>query len=115
VCDRTVCDRSDTGAVPSLPVRLLRQTTIHDQLHVAAAVRSTPLGHPESRTHPIIRFALCRASIVITSNRIVADWGKYLRDATMGTPILDRLMHRCVMLKFEGKVIGSRKPPLASR
>jgi DNA replication protein DnaC len=44
-----------------------------------------------------------RGSIVITSNRIVQDWGKYLRDATMGTTILDRLMHRCVMLEFEGK------------
>ena len=44
-----------------------------------------------------------RASIVVTSNRIVQDWGKYLRDATMGTTILDRLMHRCVMLEFEGK------------
>jgi DNA replication protein DnaC len=36
-------------------------------------------------------------------NRIVEDWGKYLRDATMGTTILDRLMHRAVMLEFEGK------------
>jgi DNA replication protein DnaC len=44
-----------------------------------------------------------RASIVVTSNRIVEDWGKYLRDATMGTTILDRLMHRAVMLEFEGK------------
>ena len=44
-----------------------------------------------------------RASIVVTSNRIVQDWGKYLGDATMGTTILDRLMHRCVMLEFEGK------------
>jgi DNA replication protein DnaC len=44
-----------------------------------------------------------RASILLTSNRIVADWGKYLHDATMGTTILDRLMHRCVMLEFEGK------------
>jgi DNA replication protein DnaC len=44
-----------------------------------------------------------RGSIVVTSNRIVQDWGKYLRDATMGTTILDRLMHRCVMLEFEGK------------
>lgn len=44
-----------------------------------------------------------RASIVVTSNRIVDDWGKYLRDATMGTTILDRLMHRAVMLEFEGK------------
>jgi DNA replication protein DnaC len=30
-------------------------------------------------------------------------WGKYLGDATMGTIILDRLMHRAVMLEFEGK------------
>jgi DNA replication protein DnaC len=44
-----------------------------------------------------------RASIIVTSNRIVADWGKYLGDATMGTTILDRLMHRCAMLEFEGK------------
>ena len=44
-----------------------------------------------------------RRSIVITSNRVVQDWGKYLGDATMGSTILDRLMHRCAMLEFEGK------------
>jgi DNA replication protein DnaC len=44
-----------------------------------------------------------RRSIVITSNRVVLDWGKYLGDATMATTILDRMMHRCHMLEFEGK------------
>ena len=44
-----------------------------------------------------------RCAIVITSNRVVQDWGKYLGDATMATTILDRLMHRCAMLEFEGK------------
>jgi len=44
-----------------------------------------------------------RRSIVITSNRVVQDWGKYLGDATMATTILDRLMHRAAMLEFEGK------------
>jgi len=44
-----------------------------------------------------------RRSIVITSNRVVQDWGKYLADTTMATTILDRLMHRCSMLEFEGK------------
>ncbi len=34
-----------------------------------------------------------RRSVVITSNRVV----------TMATTILDRLMHRCAMLEFEGK------------
>jgi DNA replication protein DnaC len=39
----------------------------------------------------------------VTSNRIVEDWGKYLGDNTMGTTILDRLMHRSALLAFEGK------------
>ena len=40
---------------------------------------------------------------MVTSNRIVEDWGKYLGDNTMGTTILDRLMHRSALLAFEGK------------
>lgn len=44
-----------------------------------------------------------RRSIVVTSNRVVQDWGKYLGDATMAATILDRLMHRAAMLEFEGK------------
>ena len=44
-----------------------------------------------------------RRSIVVTSNRVVQDWGRYLGDATMASTILDRLMHRCTMLEFEGK------------
>jgi DNA replication protein DnaC len=47
------------------------------------------------------RYKLRRA--IITSNRVVTDWGKYLKDVTMATTILDRLMHRCSMLEFEGK------------
>ena len=44
-----------------------------------------------------------RRSIVVTSNRVVQDWGKYLGDNTMSTTILDRLMHRSALLAFEGK------------
>lgn len=44
-----------------------------------------------------------RRSVVVTSNRVVQDWGRYLGDATMATTILDRLMHRCAMLEFEGR------------
>ena len=48
------------------------------------------------------RYKLKR-SIVVTSNRVVQDWGKYLGDNTMATTILDRLMHRVHVLEFEGK------------
>ena len=44
-----------------------------------------------------------RRSIVVTSNRVVQDWAKYLGDNTMATTILDRLMHRSHLLEFEGK------------
>ena len=48
------------------------------------------------------RYKLHR-SIIVTSNRVVQDWGKYLGDNTMSTTILDRLMHRSHLLEFEGK------------
>lgn len=40
---------------------------------------------------------------MVTSNRVVQDWDKYLGDAQMETTILDRLIHRPAMLEFEGK------------
>jgi DNA replication protein DnaC len=42
-------------------------------------------------------------SVVVTSNRIVQDWGTYLGDNTMSTTILDRLMHHCHLLEFNGR------------
>lgn len=44
-----------------------------------------------------------KKSILITSNRIVSDWDKMLCDATLASAVLDRLMHHCQLLKFEGK------------
>ena len=44
-----------------------------------------------------------RRSTLITSNRVIADWEKYLGDITLTTTILDRLMHRSVLVEFEGR------------
>jgi len=44
-----------------------------------------------------------RKSTVITSNRLLEDWGKLLRDNAASSAILDRLLHRGHLLKFEGK------------
>lgn len=43
-----------------------------------------------------------RKSTVITSNRIVEDWGKCLGDNAAASAILDRLLHHGNLLKFEG-------------
>jgi len=44
-----------------------------------------------------------KRSTIITSNRPIEDWPKLLGDAVVVTPLLDRLMHRGHLLKFEGK------------
>ncbi len=44
-----------------------------------------------------------KASVVITSNRGVDDWGKLLGDVVVVAPLLDRIMHHGRLLKFEGK------------
>ncbi len=44
-----------------------------------------------------------RRSTLITSNRPLEDWGKLLKDNAASSAILDRLLHRGNLLKFEGK------------
>ncbi len=44
-----------------------------------------------------------RKSTLLTSNRPIEDWGKLLRDNAASSAILDRLLHRGHLLKFEGK------------
>lgn len=44
-----------------------------------------------------------RRSTLITSNRIIGDWDKYLGDSALATTILDRLMHRSVLAEFKGR------------
>jgi DNA replication protein DnaC len=44
-----------------------------------------------------------KSSVVITSNRMIDDWGKFLGDVVVVAPLLDRIMHHGRLLKFEGK------------
>lgn len=44
-----------------------------------------------------------KKSTLITSNRVMEDWGKCLGDNAVASAILDRLLHHGHLLKFEGK------------
>lgn len=44
-----------------------------------------------------------KGSTLITSNRVIEDWGKMLGDEVIVGPILDRIMHHGHMVRFEGK------------
>lgn len=44
-----------------------------------------------------------KAATIITSNRVIEDWGTLLGDVVVVAPLLDRLMHHGHLLKFDGK------------
>lgn len=71
-----------------------------DDLFLARRIHETGAELLQAVVHQ--RYKL-RRSIIVTSNRVVQDWGSYLKDATMASTILDRLMHRSAMLAFEGR------------
>jgi DNA replication protein DnaC len=66
------------------------------------ARRMAPEGADELQALVHKRYKL-RRSLLITSNRIIADWGTYLGDAALTTTVLDRLMHRSVLAEFQGR------------
>ena len=43
-----------------------------------------------------------KTSIIITSNRGVGAWGDILGDTTVAAALLDRLLHRSVVLNLDG-------------
>jgi len=43
-----------------------------------------------------------KTSIVITTNRPVGSWGEIIGDSTVAAAMLDRLLHRSVVLNLDG-------------
>jgi DNA replication protein DnaC len=43
-----------------------------------------------------------KTSIILTTNRGVASWGEILGDTTVAAAMLDRLLHRSVVLNLDG-------------
>ena len=81
------------------------------RLHLKAAdllviddlfLRKLP-GHAGDELAEVLMSRYEKASIVLTSNRPIDDWGKLLGDVVVVAPLLDRLMHHGHLLKFEGK------------
>lgn len=94
-----------TLASTSQRIKLLKGWVAPDLLVVDDLFLARRLSEPAAEVLQAIvhqRYKL-RRPFVVTSNRVVQDWGKYLGDVTKACTILDRLMHRFSMLQFEGK------------
>ncbi|NLD54051.1 MAG: ATP-binding protein [Burkholderiaceae bacterium] len=59
-------------------------------------------GEAASALFQVINQRYLKTSIVITTNRPVGAWGEILGDTTVAAAMLDRLLHRSVVLNLDG-------------
>jgi len=62
-----------------------------------------PQDAPDDLQEIIINRYGARKSILITSNRVIEDWGACLGDNAVASAIIDRLLHYGHLLQFQGK------------
>jgi DNA replication protein DnaC len=59
-------------------------------------------GEAGSALFQVVSQRYGKTSIVLTTNRGVASWGEILGDTTVAAAMLDRLLHRSVVLNLDG-------------
>lgn len=59
-------------------------------------------GEAASALFQVVAQRYLKTSIVITTNRGVGEWGDILGDTTVAAAMLDRLLHRSVVLNLDG-------------
>jgi DNA replication protein DnaC len=60
-------------------------------------------GEAASALFQVVSQRYLKTSIVLTTNRGVASWGDVLGDTTVAAAMLDRLLHRSVVLNLDGE------------
>jgi DNA replication protein DnaC len=60
-------------------------------------------GEAASALFQVVSQRYLKTSIVLTTNRGVASWGEVLGDTTIAAAMLDRLLHRSVVLNLDGE------------
>jgi DNA replication protein DnaC len=59
-------------------------------------------GEAASHLFQVINRRYENGSIILTTNRGIADWGEIFEDTTVATAILDRLLHHATVLSIAG-------------
>jgi len=81
-------------------------------------------GEAASHLFQVISHRYEHGSIVLTTNRGIADWGAIFEDTTVAAAILDRLLHHATVLSIIGDsyrmrrhrdAIASLRPALTAR
>ena len=72
-------------------------------------------GEAASHLFQVISRRYEHGSIVLTTNRGIADWGAIFDDTTVAAAILDRLLHHATVLSITGDSYRMRRPPRPRR
>jgi DNA replication protein DnaC len=66
-----------------------------------------------SRSHlfQVISRRYEHGSIILTTNRGIADWGEIFEDTTVAVAILDRLLHHATVLSDRRRQLPHARPP----
>jgi len=59
-------------------------------------------GEAASALFQVVTQRYLKTSIIMTTNRSVGEWGQVLGDTTVAAAMLDRLLHRSVVLNLDG-------------
>ncbi len=63
-----------------------------------------PMGAREAHMFfSVVNARYERGSILVTTNKGVAEWGDYLADPTLAAALLDRFLHHCHVLNISGE------------
>ncbi len=66
-------------------------------------------GEAASHLFQVISRRYEHASIILTTNRGIADWGQIFEDTTVATAVLDRLLHHASVLSVTGDSYRMRR------
>lgn len=66
-------------------------------------------GEAASHLFQVISRRYERGSIILTTNRGIADWGEIFEDTTVAAAILDRLLHHATVVAIDGESYRMRR------
>jgi DNA replication protein DnaC len=66
-------------------------------------------GEAASHLFQVISRRYEHGSIILTTNRGIADWGQIFEDTTVATAVLDRLLHHASVLSVTGDSYRMRR------
>ena len=60
-------------------------------------------GEAASHFFQVVSRRYEQGSIILTTNRGIAEWGEIFEDTTVAAAVLDRLLHHCTVVSIDGE------------